>query len=60
MTAPAALTTLATSPTKLVPARLSKLDQTWAPSARRQAQLATTARRYLEHIPNFSAHAAWS
>ncbi len=30
--------------------RLSKLDQNWAPTARRQPLLAATARRYLEQI----------
>jgi len=37
-------------PSRVVPARLSKLDENWAPTAARQPQLAATARRYLEQI----------
>ncbi|MDQ3663887.1 MAG: site-specific integrase [Actinomycetota bacterium] len=51
MTAPAAPTAMTTPrPPTPVPTRLSKLDHTWAPTARRQPQLAATARRYLDQI----------
>ena len=51
MTAPAPLAAVTATPRpKVVPTRLSKLDQNWASTARRQPQLAATARRYLEQI----------
>ena len=51
MTAAAPLPAVTATPRPTVPMiRLSKLDQNWAPTARRQPQLAATARRYLEQI----------